>query len=358
MSDQEQLRPDELELLTELVSIPSPTGRVTQAASWLAREFRARGLAAEVDAAGNVLGLMEPGPAEPLTGDVYLLGHLDTVAGFWSPRLERGRLFGRGASDAKGPLAAFLAAAARARDSGRLHRRVRILAAADEEGESAGARLLATNLAPPAFLVVGEPSGWDRVVLGYRGRLRCRWELSCPAQHSSRPEPTAAERGLDTWAAVRAEVVAINGQAGGFNALDAHLLAIESRTDGLQESVFLQLGFRLPPSISPGDLIGRLEALTLGGTLVVTGSELAATVPRTGILPTAFARAIAGEGEKVVWQRRLATSDLNVVLPKWRCPAVVYGPGDSKLDHTPDESIELADYARGIRVLSEVLASL
>ncbi|MGC1194056.1 MAG: M20/M25/M40 family metallo-hydrolase, partial [Candidatus Dormiibacterota bacterium] len=114
----------------------------------------------------------------------------------------------------------------------------------------------------------------------------------------------------------------------------------------------------LPPAIGPGDLVARLQGLALGGRLEVLGAEPAALAPRVGQLPTAFARAIRADGAKATWQRRLATSDLNVVLPGRRCPAVVYGPGDSVLDHTPEESIELADFARGIRVLTRVLLAL
>jgi LysW-gamma-L-lysine carboxypeptidase len=355
---QQHLSQGDLALLTGLVAIPSPTGNVGEAAAWLIAHLRAQRVEVEVDSVGNVLAFVEPNHPEPRSGEVYLLGHLDTVEGFWSPRIERGRLSGRGASDAKGPLAAFVAAVLRARDSGRLRRRVRILAAADEEGESNGARLLAATQAPPAFLVVGEPSGSGRVVLGYRGCLRCRWELSCPAQHSSRPEPTVAELGVTAWSAIRAEVAAINGAAAGFDSLDAHLLAIDSRSDGLYDTVTLELGFRLPLSIGPDDLVARLLGLVLGGHLEVTGSEPAALVPRVGVLPTAFARAIELDGEKVTWQRRLATSDLNVVLPAWRCSALVYGPGDSALDHSPEESIDLADYARGIRVLTRVILAV
>jgi LysW-gamma-L-lysine carboxypeptidase len=358
MRSHESLSQPELDLLLGLVSIPSPTGRVAEAATWLVTQLQQLGMNAELDSLGGVSATVEPDTADPQDGDLYLLGHLDTVEGFWEPRIELGRLSGRGASDAKGPLSAFVLAALRARDSGRLRRRVRILAVADEEGESEGARWLVSNLPPPAFLVVGEPSGSARVVLGYRGSLRCHWDLSCPTQHSSRPEPTSAELGVAAWSAISAAVAAINGEAAGFDAVDAHLLAIESQSDGLQDTVTLQLGFRLPPAVGPGDLVARLHGLALSGRLEVMGAEAAAVVPRVGPLPTAFAEAIGADGAKATWQRRLATSDLNVVLPGWRCAAVVYGPGDSALDHTPQESIELTDFARGIRVLTRVLLAL
>jgi LysW-gamma-L-lysine carboxypeptidase len=42
----------------------------------------------------------------------------------------------------------------------------------------------------------------------------------------------------------------------------------------------------------------------------------------------------------------------------WQCPAVAYGPGDSDLDHTPQEHILISEYQRAIRVLAEVLRSV
>jgi LysW-gamma-L-lysine carboxypeptidase len=49
---------------------------------------------------------------------------------------------------------------------------------------------------------------------------------------------------------------------------------------------------------------------------------------------------------------------MNVVGPAWQCPIVAYGPGESALDHTPDERIVLSEYLRAVRVLTEVLVAL
>jgi len=49
------------------------------------------------------------------------------------------------------------------------------------------------------------------------------------------------------------------------------------------------------------------------------------------------------------------TSDMNVVGPAWRCPILAYGPGDSSLDHTPEEHVPLQEYWRAVLVLEEAL---
>jgi len=51
------------------------------------------------------------------------------------------------------------------------------------------------------------------------------------------------------------------------------------------------------------------------------------------------------------------TSDLNVLVPAWGCQAVAYGPGDSKLDHTPDEHVSIAELERAVAVLEAALSA-
>ena len=49
---------------------------------------------------------------------------------------------------------------------------------------------------------------------------------------------------------------------------------------------------------------------------------------------------------------------MNIVGPIWKCPIVAYGPGDSTLDHTPNEHLDLAEYERAINVLARVIGEL
>jgi [amino group carrier protein]-lysine/ornithine hydrolase len=55
---------------------------------------------------------------------------------------------------------------------------------------------------------------------------------------------------------------------------------------------------------------------------------------------------------------KTGTADMNVVAPHWNVPMVAYGPGDSALDHTPNEHVEISEYEKAISVLELALKNL
>jgi LysW-gamma-L-lysine carboxypeptidase len=63
------------------------------------------------------------------------------------------------------------------------------------------------------------------------------------------------------------------------------------------------------------------------------------------------------QGQRAAFTVKTGTSDMNVG-PVWQCPIVAYGPGDSTLDHTPNEQLDLDEYHRAIEVLTAVLRDL
>ena len=95
--------------LTNLLGIYSPSGKEADIANFLAGEMRKFGFQVGVDGIGNVIGVV--GEGEPT---ILLCGHMDTVAGVLPLRVEEGKIYARGAVDAKGPLAAMVMAAAEA----------------------------------------------------------------------------------------------------------------------------------------------------------------------------------------------------------------------------------------------------
>jgi LysW-gamma-L-lysine carboxypeptidase len=321
---------------------------------WLVARMAERGFRTSVDDAGNAVGEIGEGPSH-----VVLFGHIDTVPGEIAVRVEEDDLVGRGAVDAKGPLAAFVAAATKPIAG----LRVTVVGAVEEESPtSAGARHRAT-LPAPDWCVIGEPSGWDAVTVAYKGRLAVRVVLSRSARHGAAPGMTCSEEALALWSTVRAAAERRTGDTDGFARLDCRLEGMSGGTsDGLVERAELRVGYRIPPGITTAELEAELRVIASehvgeATTLVERiGAEEPARTSRATPLARAFVGAIADAGGKVTFKVKSGTSDMNILAPAWGCPMVAYGPGDSRYDHTPIERLSLADYARSIRVLKSVLA--
>jgi len=348
-----ELTSDDVALVGGLVAIPSVSREEHDAVEWLVARMRERGFRASVDPAGNAVGEIGDGPTH-----VMLLGHIDTVPGDIPVRMEDGELVGRGAVDAKGPLAAFVAAATEAVPGVK----VTVVGAVEEESPtSKGARYRAT-LPAPDWCVIGEPSGWDGVTVAYKGRLVLAVSLARDARHGASPGPTVAEEAHALWVSLLGSATARTADARSFARLDCRLEGMHAdRGDGLVERAELRVGYRVPPGIVIDELEDAARAIAEAhdGEAEVTVERIASEEPartaRTTPVATAFARAIAHVGGQTTYKEKSGTSDMNVLLPAWGCPMVAYGPGDARFDHTPIERLALADYARSIAVLKDVL---
>src|SRR5437667_11557623 len=225
-----------IELLEEMLSIPSPSTQERALGQWLVARLRCMGFAASRDEAGNVVAFWGSGPRE-----VLLLGHIDTVPGFIPVRREGDRLFGRGAVDAKGPLAAAITAVAR-QSAGAAYR-FTVIGAVEEEGSSRGARHL-TSRRPPDQLIVLEPSGWDAVTLGYKGSLKLRYRLSQPMGHGAGPNESAADTAIAFIRRVQDHAGGQGKGDGSFARLDARILRFRPDHHGFRDTPAMTVGFR------------------------------------------------------------------------------------------------------------------
>ena len=75
-------------------------------------------------------------------------------------------------------------------------------------------------------------------------------------------------------------------------------------------------------------------------------------------LVRAFLSGIRSQGGEPRFVYKMGTADLNIVAPVWKCPSIVFGPGDSSLDHTPNEHISLEEYGKAVQVLREALKAV
>jgi len=335
-----------------MVEIPSLSGEESALAAYLVEVMRALGFQAEIDAAGNAVGALGDG-----TQEIVLLGHMDTVPGVIPVRVKDGKLYGRGSVDAKGPLAAFVAAAS---EVGALPgKRIVVVGATEEEAASSkGARHIGRTRAP-ACCVIGEPSGTRSITLGYKGRLVFAYQAETAASHSASPGQNVIETAVAFWNRVSRWAETENVGRKMFDALDPVLREIHSGSDGMTEAVHLRASIRIPLGQTPETVQARIEALAPAGTrLRFWGADPPYRAGKNTPLVRAFLAAIRAEGLEPAFKVKSGTSDMNVVGPAWNCPIVAYGPGDSSLDHTPDEHLDLAEYRQAIRVLARVLRTL
>lgn len=349
-SDVDQSTVRVIDLLEGLVSIPSVSRHEAKAVEWLCGQMRDLGFSSWTDPAGNAVGTRGDGPLE-----IMLLGHIDTVPGDLPVEIRDGALYGRGSVDAKGPLATFVAAASRAKLAAGT--RVTVVGAVEEEVMSSrGAHWLVDNVDAPAVVIIGEPSGWDSVVIGYKGSIAVRYTVACPVSHSAGPDPTAAELAVDYWNRLHAWCVERNGEsASGFTTVDPTLNSINSSSDGVTGIAGLDVGLRLPITIGPDEVIPELERMARQGEVHVSVNAAAFRSDKRSPLVGGFLAGIRAIGGTPRIKVKTGTSDMNLVGPAWRCPIVAYGPGDSRLDHQPDEHVKLEEVERATDILTSVV---
>lgn len=191
-------------LTRTLVDIPSVSGEEFAVGAWLYNH-----LAALAVLHGGRVEQME---VEPDRFNVYacwgrplvtLSTHMDTVPPYIPSREDAEHIWGRGSCDAKGILAAMLAATEKLLSEGT--RDFGVLLLVGEERNSAGARVAAQRAPGGArFLVAGEPTE-NQLALGGKGMLRLELHAAGRAAHSAYPElgASAIERLLDALEAMR-----------------------------------------------------------------------------------------------------------------------------------------------------------
>lgn len=342
---------DDVAFLRALVEVPSVTGDTDRAVAAFVREATARGLRAFRDEAGNAVAVAGDGPRE-----ILLVGHIDTVAPSLPVKLEDGALWGRGAVDAKGPLAAFACAAARV--GAVPDWRIVVVGACDEEGESHGARHLISRYRPEA-LVIGEPSGTTGVTIGYKGIVKVEYEVEDDLQHTGAPFPSVPDRGLAFWSAAQGWLAQHHGES----LFDTPSIKLNSFTTDLlpsgQVRARLSGSARTPPGFDVQAFLDFLHARAGSGKLRIPEWAPAWLGDKNAGLTRRFIQAVRDEGLTPRYVKKTGTSDANLLVPAWGgVPCVAYGPGDSALDHTPQERLELEDFARSVNVVERVLRGL
>lgn len=191
------------ELTRKLIDIPSVTGEEKSVGEFLASHLEDLGYQVErQEVAADRFNVIATTNASPR---VVLSTHMDTVPPHIVSSENEEKIFGRGACDAKGIIAAQIMAAERLRGEG--IQEIGLLFTVDEEQGSAGAQV--ANLGKPSFsseyLINGEPTE-NKLASATKGSLRLNLRTKGRAAHSAYPEQgeSAIERLLDVLHSIRA----------------------------------------------------------------------------------------------------------------------------------------------------------
>src|SRR5579872_5430310 len=310
---------DPVALTRALVDIDSTTGQERAVGQWLARYLREAGFDVTEQSVDhqrfNIIASLDR-PA------VVFSTHFDCVPPFFPSRIEGDRLYGRGSCDAKGILAAQVAAVDQLKRAGETH--VGLVFVVGEERGSDGAKIANEAANGSRYLVDGEPTD-SRLGLATRGMLRLKLRASGRAAHSSFPElgESAIDKLIDALVELRS--------------IDLPADAVLGKT---HYSVGLIDGGVAPNVVSPS-----AEAEVMFRT-VSDGAEVRRAVrrlePRVAIehileVPPVKLTTVPGFGAAVFPY----TTDIPF-LARWGQP-LLFGPGSIHVAHTADEFVSMAE---------------
>jgi acetylornithine deacetylase len=272
-----------------------------------------------------------------VTPDVVLSTHMDTVPPFFGCSEDDDFLYGRGSCDAKGIIAAQVAAAERLREGGV---KVGLLFVVGEERDSAGAKVANRNPRGSRFLINGEPTD-NRLALATKGALRVELRAYGRMAHSAYPElgESAIEKLVEALHDVLAMPLPVEPEIGPAT-MNIGLISGGYAPNVIADKAEAHLLIR---TVGPSEQIKQEITRVVAGRAVVTFSlDLSyVRMRKVGELPTMIAK--------------FATDIPS--LTAWGEPFLL-GPGSIHVAHTPDEKISKKELLECVDLYVELATNL
>jgi acetylornithine deacetylase/succinyl-diaminopimelate desuccinylase-like protein len=350
------------QLLHHLIALPSvnpaflpaghPHAGESRVANFLAQQAKRVGLdvAFQKVSPGRSNVLLRCSPSAAIKQRILLAPHLDTVnaePAQFTPRAAGGRIYGRGACDTKGSIAAMMTALTRLCRSGRRPQNTEIIFAGlvDEEAAQTGASVMAASRIKVDLAIVGEPTRLQ-VVTAHKGSLWLRLETRGKAAHGACPH--LGKNAVHEMARIVDLIETDYAQS------------LQRRRHPLLGRPTVNIGYirgGTQPNIVPASCIAGLDRRTIPGeTEAFVRAELSALLRQNGCratfvneksanclpLETDPALPLVRQFMSVARQRKPAGVDFFCdasILSQGGIPSIVFGPGDIAQAHTAEEWI-------------------
>ena len=325
-----------VQLARDLIDIDSTSGQESKAVTWLASWLRDHGYHVTeqpvVNDRANVIATITKRDPE-----IVFSTHIDCVPSFFPSRIDGNTLYGRGACDAKGILAAQITALEQLRTSG--EESIGLLVVVGEEHGSPGAQA-ANRLAQSCrYLINGEPTD-NRLARATRGVYRVCLSTQGRAAHSSHPElgESAIEKLLDALVALRE-----------LNLPADEIIGRTTYTIGM-------LSGGVAPNVVPPNAEADVNFRTVGPASEVRAclNALPDNVSTKDIIvvPPVHLKTMPGFDTEVF----RFTTDIPF-LSSWGEPLLI-GPGSVQVAHTADEHVEIPELERAVDLYIKLARAL
>lgn len=373
------------QLLKKMVSYPSTDGNEAGISDFLAENARAMGMDTveqqeALPGLKNVIAVKTFGRGGKT---VVLNSHMDVVppADGWDTDpydlvIKGDKAYGRGSTDAKGPLACLTQAVKNIIDNPEgVNGTIVYTAVVDEESHSTGARELVKH---PAVLkgdycIVGEPT-LGRVAVSHNGSLRPVIVIEGLSAHASNPELGISAVRVAAYISQLVDEIAAEISTIVHPTTGKPSIAITMISGGVQENVLpdhceIVIDRRMVPGEIEEELCARFDRMCAEAQAKFPGSRVyvdhylvttgpaAETGEDTELVKTAFAAAEAAVGEKQTPFGLTCNTDMNH-FTRAGIPTVIIGPGTITVAHKPNEHVELAQLEKTCAVDEAVIRAL
>ena len=328
---------DMIALTRQLVDIESTTGNEGQVGHFLVEELRRLGYNVQRTVAeGERANVYATSPQQP-NPTIVLSTHMDTVPPFIPSSEDERRIYGRGSCDAKGIIAAQIAAAERLRQEGIY---VGLLFLVGEERDSLGAKVANQQANACKFLINGEPTE-NKVAIASKGSLRAELTATGRMAHSAYPAlgESAIDKLVEALHRLRSMKLPSDPEVGPCT-LNIGLINGGRAPNVIPDKAHALLLYRL---IGPSENLRREITQTVGNLAKV---EFTLEIP--------FVR--LGTFENLPTMVAAFTTDIPA-LSNWGQPLLV-GPGSIHVAHTPNEYMEKKELEEAVELYSAIVSQL
>ncbi len=363
-----------VDFLKKILQIPSVSGNEQELSRFLKGFVESHGFTLIDSSLDNVIATK--GQGKPV---LLMASHMDTVPTNNPYRTEEGKIFAPGAVDCKPSLAAMFWAAAHVEWKPEWGTLV-LAAVVEEEISTRGMKDYFLHGPKPDYAIFGEPTNYNQICIGYKGRVLFRMQTECMSGHVACcwQYDNAIAVCMDIFGLLQKDFEVFNQSVKKpaehyFHRITPNLVKVQGGTNpnSLPNSCEMMIDIRIPPEIDAEELkqqiIQRIidyqsshcEHPETQISYEFPSCFNATETPLNALVLAALKGSIYKQTKaKATLVKKTGSTFTNLIADHYQIPVATYGPGDPKLEHCNDECIEINEYLQVIEIYHQFFERL